>query len=78
MLALPLTQLFALPPTSALDRFLTFADTPRQVLTVMSELLERSGRLLVPHCQVAVAGLPNVWNATSSQTPLRCACLQVM
>lgn len=49
----------------------------RQVLSVMSELLERSGRLLVPHCQAAVAGLPDVWNATSSQTPLRGACLEV-
>ncbi|CAM9170022.1 unnamed protein product, partial [Hapterophycus canaliculatus] len=53
-------------------------DNRQEVLTVMSELLERSGRLLVPHCQAAVAGLPDVWNATSSQTPLRCACLQVM
>lgn len=48
-----------------------------KVLTVMSDLLSRSGRLLVPHCQAAVAGLPGVWNATSSQTPLRCKCLQV-
>ena len=43
----------------------------------MSDLLARSGRLLVPHCQAAVAGLPAVWDATSSQTPLRCKCLQV-
>ncbi|CAM9115051.1 unnamed protein product [Ectocarpus fasciculatus] len=53
-------------------------DNRQEVLTVMSEMLERSGRLLVPHCQAAVAGLPDVWSATSSQTPLRCSCLQVM
>eukprot|EP00752_Nemacystus_decipiens_P012244 g10853.t1 len=50
----------------------------QEVLTVMSDLLSRSGSLLVPHCQAAVAGLPGVWEATSSQTPLRCKCLQVM
>ncbi|CAM9530691.1 unnamed protein product [Ectocarpus sp. 12 AP-2014] len=53
-------------------------DNRQEVLTVMSEMMERSGRLLVPHCQAAVAGLPDVWSATSSQTPLRCSCLQVM
>ncbi|CAM9704986.1 unnamed protein product [Pylaiella littoralis] len=53
-------------------------DNRQEVLTVLSELLERSGRLLVPHCQAAVAGLPSVWEATSSQTPLRCTCLRVM
>ncbi|CAM9705097.1 unnamed protein product, partial [Laminaria digitata] len=67
-----------LPALYGMFDSVTEMDSRQQVLTVMSELMERAGRLLVPHCQAAVTGLPSVWVATASQTPLRCACLQMM
>ncbi|CAM9386400.1 unnamed protein product, partial [Sphacelaria rigidula] len=65
-----------LPALYGLFEELEEMDSRQEVLIVLSELLERSGPLLVPHCQAAVSGLPNVWNATESQTPLRATCLQ--
>ncbi|CAN0318574.1 unnamed protein product, partial [Discosporangium mesarthrocarpum] len=43
----------------------------------MADLVERSGRLLVPHSNAAVSSLPDVWQASEDQTPLRSTCLVV-